>query len=78
MVIFPFSNPILLWGVDTGALLDNTVSLEVWTKNGIKEISSIVGSEDLNVGVKLIFNHGMKVFEYLRGFRFILHEEYPT
>ena len=54
------------------------MSLKVWAKDGIEEISSIVGFENLNIGVKLSLNHGMKVFEYMEGFRFIFHRIYLT
>ena len=40
--------------------------------------SSIIGPEDLNLGLELILDHFMKVYEYLANLRFIYHEKYSS
>ena len=40
--------------------------------------SSIIGLEDLNLGLELILDHFKKVYEDLANLRFINHEKYPS
>ena len=40
--------------------------------------SSIIGPEDLNLGLELILDHFMKVYEDLANLRFIYHEKYSS
>ena len=40
--------------------------------------SSIIGLEDLNLGLELILDHFKKVYEDLANLRFIHHEKYPS
>ena len=40
--------------------------------------SSIIGLEDLNLGLELILDHFKKVYEDLANLKFINHEKYPS
>ena len=41
-------------------------------------LSSIIGLENLNLGLELIVDHFMKVYKDLASLRFIYHEKYPS
>ena len=44
----------------------------------IKEISSIVSFEDLNIGFELVLKHDIEMLKNMVGLKFFFHKECPT
>ena len=60
MPIFPFGDPVLLRGNDTGVLVDNSFRREKLTKDRIEVVPSVVRLKDLNGGGELSLDHVVK------------------
>lgn len=54
-------------GLFTRTLMNDSMTLQLITMNGIEEISIIVYCEDLDIYLELVLDHDMEVLEYLLG-----------
>ena len=63
MTVFPFSNSILLRGMDTRTLVKNSLFNQLLTQNFIEVFTTIINSKDLDLSLELVFNQVVEVVE---------------
>ena len=51
---------------------------KIWAEGVFEIFLGIVGFKDLDFGIELGLNHGVKVLENLTNFGFIFHEKHPS
>ena len=65
MLVFSFGNTILLRSVDTGTLVNYTMTQEITIKNGVEMLFGIVSFQNLDFCLELCLDHGVEGFENL-------------
>lgn len=72
MSIFPLWHPILLWSVNKGGLMNNTLFFKKWIEIKNELIFCISGTKTFDWDTKLIENQFFEAMNNLANFKFFV------